>query len=71
MVRHELGHALGFRHTAAQGELMSQASWTSPTGLPSAPELAAAVIAYARPVGNTDPDIDPSGAVTLAPLAVR
>jgi hypothetical protein len=50
---------------------MSQASWTSPTGLPSARELAAAVIAYARPVGNTDPDIDPSGAVTLAPLAVR
>jgi hypothetical protein len=71
VVRHEMGHALGFFHTAVSGELMSQSSWTSPTGLPSARELQAAAIAYARPVGNTDPDVDPSGAVSLAPLSVR
>jgi hypothetical protein len=71
VVRHEIGHALGFFHTAEQGELMSQSSWSSPTGLPSARELTYAAIAYARPVGNTDPDVDPAGTVTLAPMSVR
>jgi hypothetical protein len=71
VVRHEIGHALGFFHTAERGELMSQSSWTSATGLPSARELAAAAIAYARPVGNTDPDVDPAGTVSLAPMSVR
>ena len=37
----------------------------------SARELAHAAIAYARPIGNVDPDTDPAGTVNLAPLTVR
>jgi hypothetical protein len=33
----------------------------------SARDHAAAAIAYARPVGNTDPDNDPSSSVALSP----
>jgi hypothetical protein len=36
----------------------------------SARELYHARIAYSRPVGNVDPDTDPVGTVTLAPLRV-
>jgi hypothetical protein len=72
VVEHEFGHALGFWHTDTPGDLMyARGSWLSPTGLPSAHELAAAAIAYARPVGNVDPDSDPTGTVSLAPLTVR
>jgi hypothetical protein len=72
VVRHEMGHALGFWHTATEGDLMYQlGSWYSRTGHPTARELAYAAIAYQRPIGNTDPDSDPIGAVTLQPLSVR
>lgn len=72
VVEHEFGHALGFYHTGTIGDLMYTAgSWYSPTGLPSAHELAAAAIAYARPVGNLDPDSDPTSTVNLAPMSVR
>jgi|RhiMetdeSRZDD1v2_1073273.scaffolds.fasta_scaffold19018_6 hypothetical protein len=37
---------------------------------PFARERAHAAIAYARPVGNTDPDTDPSGAFSIAPTRV-
>jgi hypothetical protein len=46
-------------------------TWTNPDLQHSVRELAAARIAYARPVGNTDPDIDPAGAVSLMPMSVR
>lgn len=69
-VRHELGHAMGFFHTDNPADVMF-----IPSGLcdlqPSARERAAAAIAYARPVGNTDPDVDPSSAVSLAPMTAR
>jgi hypothetical protein len=72
-IRHEIGHALGFYHTGDLNDVLSGLSWPSAQSnqRPSARELAAAAIAYARPVGNTDPDIDPSGVVTLAPMSVR
>ena len=38
--------------------------------LPSARERHAAAIAYRRPVHNADPDADPAGAVSLAPMRV-
>ena len=67
LVRHELGHAMGYWHTDAPSDVMSRTTWISNNQQPSARERAHAAIAYARPVGNTDPDTDPSGSVTLAP----
>lgn len=67
LVRHELGHAMGYWHTDAPSDVMSRTAWISNNQQPSVRERAHAAIAYARPVGNTDPDTDPSGPVTLAP----
>ena len=69
VVRHEVGHAMGFQHTDSPSDVMVASA--SVCDKPIAPrELAAAAIAYTRPVGNTDPDSDPLGAVTLAPTGV-
>lgn len=70
VVRHEFGHAAGFYHTDGAADLMAPSGWGC-DAMPSARELAHAAIAYARPVGNLDPDADPSSAVTLAPMRVR
>jgi len=67
-VRHEPGHAFGFWHTGSASDLMAGVSTPGCDALPSARERAAAAIAYARPVGNSDPDSDPASAVTLAPM---
>jgi len=69
VIRHELGHAMGFWHTDA--DLMKGGNWTNGNLEPSARERAAAAIAYARPVGNADPDQDPASVVTLAPMRVQ
>jgi hypothetical protein len=70
VVRHEFGHAAGFYHTDNVGDVMAASGWAC-NQQPSARELAAAAIAYARPVGNVDPDSDPTSAVNLAPMTVR
>jgi hypothetical protein len=67
-IRHELGHAFGYWHTDRPEDLM----FGNPTngvcdGLPSARERYHAAIAYSRPVGNTDPDNDPTSAVLALP----
>jgi len=73
LVKHELGHAMGFFHTDAQSDVMYGGQLTfAPTGVcdaqPSVRERYHAAIAYQRPVGNSDPDQDPLGVVNLAPL---
>lgn len=70
LVRHELGHAAGFYHTDGATDVMAPSGWAC-NAQPAARELAHAAIAYTRPVGNVDPDTDPSSAVNLAPLRVR
>jgi hypothetical protein len=70
VIRHELGHALGFWHTDSASDVMVASSAACDMPI-SARELAAAAIAYQRPVGNLDPDTDPSGTVNLAPMRVR
>lgn len=70
-VRHEFGHALGFFHTDSPTDLMWGGTWSGCDRQPSARERYHAAIAYKRPVGNMDPDQDPSGAVNLAPMQVR
>jgi hypothetical protein len=67
LVRHELGHAMGYWHTDAPSDVMSATTWMSNDQRPSARERAHAAIAYARPVGNIDPDTDPARTITFAP----
>lgn len=70
VVRHEIGHALGFWHTDDPNDVMSAGTWLNPNLLMSARELTHAEVAYRRPVGNLDPDSDPSSVVNLAPLRI-
>jgi hypothetical protein len=52
---------------------MSGLTWFLSQGddVPTARELYHAALAYKRPVGNRDPDSDPTSAVTLAPMIVH
>jgi hypothetical protein len=67
-VAHEVGHALGFFHTADRSTLMYPVSSGCVAADVSQPERDAARIAYARPVMNSDPDKDPSGSAFIRPL---
>jgi hypothetical protein len=71
LIRHEIGHVLGFWHTDAPSDVMYPGQLSSCDVQPSARERYHAAIAYKRPVGNADPDTDPAGAVNLAPRYVQ
>ena len=68
-IRHEVGHALGLFHTDSSSDLMWGGTWSKADQLPSARELYHAAIAYQRPVGNVDPDTDPTSSVNSPYLA--
>lgn len=56
---HELGHALGYQHVESRISIMNPSIGPEPTEF----DRGGAIIAFARPVGNKSPDIDPSSAV--------
>lgn len=75
LIRHELGHALGFFHTDEGSDLMKPSldANTLCNGRASARERFHAAIAYSRPVGNTDPDNDPATTIQrrdLEPIVI-
>lgn len=59
-VRHELGHAFGYWHTDSTADLMSGAGVGGCDALLSTREQYHAAIAYARPPGSRDVDVDPA-----------
>lgn len=71
LVRHELGHAMGFWHTDSSGDVMFGGNVNSCDALPSARERYHAAISYKRVVGNLDPDTDPLNVIALAPMRVQ
>ena len=63
LVFHEVGHALGFFHVSDRKSVMYPFfPGSCPRGELSPAEQFHAAIAYSRPRGNMDPDIDPSTA---------
>lgn len=67
-VKHELGHAMGMWHTGQSVDLMSGIGVSECDRNMTARELQYLDYLYRRPVGNTDPDNDPSSAVQLRPV---
>jgi hypothetical protein len=75
IVRHELGHAFGFFHTGEPTDLLKSTldTQTLCAGRASARERYHAAIAYSRPIGNTDPDNDPTTTIQrrdLEPIVI-
>ena len=71
LIRHELGHTMGFLHTDSIDDMMFYQEVRC-TAEVSARERYHAAIAYARPAGNRDPDSDLEASVVYSePLRVR
>jgi len=56
---HELGHALGQLHVETRPSIMNPSIGPEPNEF----DRGGAIIAFARPVGNKSPDVDPTSAV--------
>lgn len=67
LVRHEIGHMIGFWHTDDPNDIMYPISNSCSKPI-SARERYHAVIALSRPNGNTDPDTDPSSVSYAMPF---
>ena len=59
---HELGHALGYQHVESRASIMNPSVGPEPTEF----DRLGALIAFARPVGNKSPDVDPASSVLSA-----
>lgn len=71
VVRHELGHAMGIWHSSTSTDVMYPKRSGSCSLTLSAREREYAAYMYSRPVGNSDPDNDPSTSVFARPLTIR
>jgi len=60
---HELGHSLGYQHVESRISIMNPAVGPEPNDF----DRGGAMIAFQRPVGNRNPDVDPSS--TTGPFA--
>lgn len=61
---------MGFWHTDRQADVMYPIVGPCHS-MPTSAERFHAGIAYARPVGNMDPDIDPSTTIRIAPQMIE
>jgi hypothetical protein len=70
-VKHEIGHAMGFYHTDQDNDVMYGKGVHQCDNNPSARERHHAAIAYARPIGSRDIDVDPGFSTSqLKPVLV-
>ena len=68
LVMHEVGHALGFFHVPERNAIMYPfIPGNCPPGQLSPAEKFHSAIAYTRPRGNRDPDVDPTAGQFLQP----
>lgn len=73
VAEHEVTHTMGFRHTVNEPEDFHSVPGSGCTGTPRSDKARYhAAVAYSRPIGNADVDVDPSGSFGLvSPTANR